>query len=117
MAVLLDLQRPRPLVFDGIAEAVQRADARIAAPGEFHSARRTGADQLVVENVRRHADQKQILFALPDHFMAGGIGDQVGETLHGDGIAVMHVFGNGFRQRNQSRQGILLLICHYGWRK
>ena len=98
-------------------EAVQRADARIAAPGEFHSARRTGTNQLVVENIRRHADQKQILFALPDHFMTGGIGNQVGEPLHGDGVAVMHVFGNGFSQRNQSRQGILLLICHHNWRK
>jgi transketolase C-terminal domain/subunit len=83
-------------------------------PQENFIPRAAPADQLVVENVRRHADQKQILLALPDDFVAGGIGDQVGETLHGDGIAVMHVFGNGFRQRNQSRQGILLLICHYG---
>ncbi len=39
--VLLDLQRPRPAVLDRVAEAVQRADARVAAVGEDELARRS----------------------------------------------------------------------------
>ena len=72
VGMLLDRQRARPAVLDGIAQAVQRADAGIAAPGEDHLLGAAHADQLVVDEVRRHADQREVAAALPDHLVAGG---------------------------------------------
>ena len=56
VAVLLDLEL-RPAVLDRVAEAVQRADAGVAALGEDQLARAAGADHLVVDHVRGHPDQ------------------------------------------------------------
>ena len=53
MAVLVQFQRLRPLLLDGIAQTMQRADARIAAPGEGELSRAAHADQLVVDQVGR----------------------------------------------------------------
>ncbi|MCY1306785.1 hypothetical protein D9M70_566650 [compost metagenome] len=111
MGVFLYLQRPRPLVFDRVAEAVQRADAGIAAPGKFHAARRAHADQLVVENVGRHAHEIEVLAALADHLMARGIGDQMGEAFHGDGIAIPDIVADGLGERNDLRHVSSLRCC------
>jgi len=73
---------------------VQRADAGIAAPREDEFARAPHADELVVDQVGRHADQRKVAPALPDDLMAGGEGDQVGEPFHGHGVAVADVFRN-----------------------
>jgi glutaconate CoA-transferase subunit A len=53
---------------------VQRADARIAAPGEHHLVNAAHADELVVDEVRRHPDQRQALALLADDFVAGAAG-------------------------------------------
>jgi hypothetical protein len=80
-----------------VAEPVQRADAGVAAPGEDQLAGAAGADELVVDEVRRHPDQGQVAAPLPDHLVPGGERDQVGETFHGHGVAVtdrpLHGFG------------------------
>ena len=89
VAPLLDLERPGPALLHRIAEAVQRAHARIAAPGEHQSLDAAHADELVVDQVRRHPHRREVLEARADHGVAGGMGDQVGEPLHGNGIAVM----------------------------
>ena len=57
---------------------------------------RAHADQLVVDQVRRHADQRQALAALADHLVPGGEGDEMGEPFHGDRVAVLHMFFDGF---------------------
>ena len=64
VAVLLDLDRPWPVVLDRVAEAMQRADAGVAAVGEHQPARRAHPDHLVVEEVRRHPDQLELAPAL-----------------------------------------------------
>ena len=92
MAVLLDLELAR---LDRVAEAVQRADARVAAPGEDQLARAAGADQLVVDDVRRHPHERQVALALADDLVPGGDGDQVGEALQRDGVAVVDEVGDG----------------------
>ena len=79
----------------GLAEAVQRADARVAAPGEDQLARAAGADQLVVDDVRGHPHQRQVALALADDLLPGGDRDQVGEALQRDGVAVMDEVGDG----------------------
>ncbi|MCY1237882.1 hypothetical protein D9M72_505940 [compost metagenome] len=111
MGVFLYLQRPRPLVFDRIAEAVQRTDARIAAPGEFHATGSADADQLIIENVRRHAHQEQVLAPLADDFMSGGIGDQMGEALHRNGVAIPDIVADGLGERNDLRHVSSLRCC------
>ena len=101
VAVLLDLERPRPALLVGVAEAVQRADAGIAAPGEHHLLRRAHADQLIVDQVGRHAHQGQVLAALADGLVAGGVGDEVREALEGGGVAVADDLLDGFGKRQE----------------
>ena len=88
VGMLLDLERLRPAILDRVAQAVQRADAGIAAPGEDELVDAAHADELVVDQVRRHADQRQVLAALADDLVAGGVRDQVGEPLHRHGVAI-----------------------------
>ena len=97
--MLLDRERLRPAVLDRVAQPVQRADAGIAAPGEHQLVGAAHADQLVVDQVRRHADQRQVLAALADDLVPGRERDEMGEAFHGDGVAVpdgrFHGFGEG----------------------
>ena len=86
MRVLVDRERMRPAVLDRIAQPVQRTDAGIAAPGERQRARAAHADHLVVDQVRRHADQVQVAPALADDLVPGSERDQVREALQRDGL-------------------------------
>ena len=88
VAVLVELDRSGPAVLDRVAEAVQRADARVAAVGEHELAGGAHPDHLVVEDVRRHPDQLELAPALAQQLVAGGERDQVGEALHRDRVAV-----------------------------
>ena len=85
-------------MLDRVAEPVQRPDARVAAPRKDQLARTAHADHLIVDHVRRHADQSQIALLLTDHFVTGGEGDQVCEPFERDGVAVVDKRGNGFVQ-------------------
>ena len=51
---------PRPAVLHRVAQAMQRSHAGIAAPGKLQLRGAAGADQLIVNQVRRHADQRQV---------------------------------------------------------
>ena len=93
MAVFFDLEGARPAVLDRIAEAMQRADARIAAVGEDELACGPDADQLVVEDVRCHPDQLELGSALADQLVPGGKRDQVREALERDGVAIVDELG------------------------
>ena len=86
--VLLELERRRPAVLDRVAEPVQRADAGVAAPREDELARAAHPDQLVVDDVRRHPDERQVAPLLPDQLVARGVRDQMREALERDGVAV-----------------------------
>jgi hypothetical protein len=113
VAVLLDGERVRPAVLDRVAEAMDRAHAGIAAPREHEARRASHADQLVVEDVGRHADELQVFAALPDHFVSGSEWNQVGETFHRNRLAVAHVASDRVRERHD-------LVRHGGttfWRE
>ena len=45
-----------PSILHRVAQPVQRADARIAAPGKLELRDAARADQLIVNQIRRHAD-------------------------------------------------------------
>src|SRR6185437_14301461 len=55
MAVLLQLERLRPAALDRVTKPVETPYARVAAPREDETARAAHPDQLVVDDVRRHA--------------------------------------------------------------
>ena len=100
VAVLLDLERDGPCVLNRVPEPVQGSDARIACPGEHQLAGAARPDQLVVDDVGRHPDQGQVLTPLPYHLVACGMRDQVGETLHCDGVPVVDGCGDRLGQRH-----------------
>ena len=82
VGVLFDLDGLRPAVFDRIAQAMQRSDARVSAPGEDNLLDAPGSDKLVVDQVRRHAaDHREIALALPDDLVSRGERDQVCEAF------------------------------------
>ncbi len=88
--VLLELERRRPAVLDRVAQPVQRADARVAAPREDELARAAHPDQLVVDDVGRHPHERQVAPPLPDQLVPGRVRDQVREALERDDVAVAH---------------------------
>src|SRR5690606_1177772 len=89
VTVFDQLQRPWPSGLDSITHAVQRADTGVAAPGKNELLDATGTDHLVVDQVRGHADERQITLFLADDLVPGGEGDQVGEAFHRDGVSVL----------------------------
>jgi len=82
--MLFDLERLRPALLDGIPEAMQRADARVASPGENQLLRAAGANQLVVEEIRRHPNQRQVADALTDDLVARRERNEMREALECD---------------------------------
>jgi len=108
MRVLFQFQLLRPAVLDRIAEAVQRADARIAAPRENKLVDAAHADELVVDQVRRHADQSETLAALADDFVAGGMRNKVREAFQRHRVAIANSGLDGLGERRNTRHAILL---------
>ena len=90
VAVFLERERPRPAVLDRVAQPVQRPDAGVAAPREDERRGAAGADQLIVDQVRGHAHEREVAAALADDLVPGRERDQVREALHRDDVAVVH---------------------------
>ena len=88
VAVLLHLEWGGIVVLDPPTDGVQATDARIAEPAEDELAGHAGADHLVVDDVRRHARQRQVALPLADDLVAGREADEVREALDGHGVAV-----------------------------
>ncbi len=103
VTVLLDLERVRPLILDGVAKALQRTDARIAAPRKGQFGHASGADQLVVGEVGRHPYEVQIATTLTDDLVSGRMRNEVGEAFERQRVAVVHVLGDGRFQRGDHR--------------
>ena len=77
-------------MLDGVAEAVEGADVRVAAPGEDELASAAHPYHLLIDQVRRHPDQDQIPPLLTDDLVRAAGRDEVREALKGDRIAVTH---------------------------
>ena len=93
----------RPAVLHRVADAVQRTDAGVAAPREDQLRGAARTDELVVDDVRRHADQRQITAPLADDLVPGRERDQMGEALQRHGVAVVDQPRHGLRQRHDLR--------------
>src|SRR4029077_13723795 len=72
VTVLLQLESTRPTVFDGIAKTVERADSGVTSPGEHELDCAPHAEELVVYEIRVHANQDELAPSLPNDFMARG---------------------------------------------
>ena len=107
VGVLHDLELARPAVLDGVAEAVQRADAGVAAVREGQPACPAHADQLVVDDVRGHADERQLLSALADDLVGGRERHEVREALERELVTVAHQLRDrvGERRMDHGRSG------------
>ena len=82
----------------GVAEAVQRSYAWIASPGESQASGAAHANQLVINQIRRHADQAKIAPLLANDFVSCGGRNQMSKAFERNRIAVMDQFGNSFAQ-------------------
>jgi hypothetical protein len=96
MAPLFDLERTGPAILHRVAKAVQRTDSRVSAPRESQLPCTSGSDQLVVDEIRRHADEGQVPPALADDFVASRKGNEVGKPLQGNAVAVLYMRSNRF---------------------
>ena len=105
--MLLDLERPRPAVLDRVTEAMERSHTGIATPGEDQAFRAATPDHLVVDEIGRHPNQRQVGQPLADDLVAGGERDEVREPFERNGIA----------RRNEPRHGVLEgEEFSHGWR-
>jgi hypothetical protein len=107
--VLLELERRRPALLDGVAQAVQRPDARVAAPGEHQLPRGAGPDQLVVDDIRRHPDEGEVLVSLPDDLVPRRERNEVGESLERHHVAITEKLANCFGKLNYLSQNLLIV--------
>ena len=98
----------RPAVLDRVAETIKRADAWVAAPGKNQLVDAAHADELVVDQVRRHAYQRKALAALADDFVPRGMRNKVGEAFQRHRIAVADGGLDGLGERRNTRHAILL---------
>ena len=79
--VLLEYHLVRHGLFIGVAEAEERAHARVPAPREDELVGTPHPDHLVVDDVRRHPDQGEAADPLADDLGPGGVRDEVGEAF------------------------------------
>ena len=101
VGMFLNGERVRPAILDGVADAMRRADSRIAAPREHKFFGAAHADHLIVDQIRRHADQRQATTLLANDLVACRERDQMCEALHGEGIAIVDVLGDRIMQRQE----------------
>src|SRR5579862_4271084 len=109
--VLGERERLWPAVLHRIAQAMERADAGIAAPGEGEPRSAAHADQLIVDEIGRHADQMQIPPTLAHDFLSGGERDEMGEPLERHAGTVAHVRCNRLLQRQQLHRAYSTTVC------
>ncbi len=108
MRVFFERERSGPALLHRIAQPMQRADARIAAPGENQLRRAARADQLIVDQIRRHADQRQIAAPLTDDLVPRGERNQVCEAFQSHHITVANHFLDGLFEWKNVRQTVIM---------
>jgi hypothetical protein len=82
---------------------MERSDAGVTPPGEHQPGGAACADQLIVDEVRCHAHERQLAASLADDFVPGGEGNEVREALHGDDVPIMDHRLDGVAQRAETR--------------
>ena len=98
VAVLLDLKERltgcKRRRFRASANRVQRADTRVAEPAEDQLRGAPCGNHLVVDQIGRHARQRQVAALLSNDLVPCGKRDAVRESFDGHRIAVVHMRGD-----------------------
>jgi hypothetical protein len=95
-------------LFHRVSQAVQRSNSRIAAPGKNQLRSAARADELIVDQVGRHADERQVPAALPDNFVACREWNQVCEALQSHHITVANHFLDRLLEWKNVRQTVIM---------
>src|SRR5690349_5108178 len=96
MVVLFDRKRRGPVILYSIPQPMQRADSRVATPGKDKLRSASRSDQLIVDQVRSHPNQREIATSLADNLVTGGKGNEVRKSFERDDVSVAHHFLNRF---------------------
>ena len=98
MAVFFNRERRRPAGLYRVAKPVQGTHARISAPGKNQPRSASHPDHLVVNQIRSHANQREVAPPLANQLVPRGKRYQVRESFQRHGIAVVHQFRGRFAQ-------------------
>src|SRR5688572_21979045 len=105
MRMLHRLDSAGVLVLDGVAHAPQQTHPWVSGVGEDYLPGHAHADHLVVDDVRRHAQERQLLETLPDGLVPGSMRNEVRESLEGDGVAAVKVSPDRLGKAQELRHG------------
>src|SRR3546814_3276696 len=100
MPMLIKFELIGPMMFNSIAEPMQRTDTGIAAPGKHQPISTAHADHLVVDDAGRLPDRGGVPSFLTNDFMRCPKGTQMCKTFDRNALAFAynsrtHVFGVG----------------------
>src|SRR5580700_803227 len=107
MGILFERQWIGPALLYGIAKTMQRPNAGIAAPRKYQLRRAPRTDQLIVDQIRSHADQSQIAPFLPDNFVPRGERNEVCEAFQSHYITVANHFLDRLFEWKNVRQTVI----------
>ena len=84
---------------------MQWANAGVAQVAEHHLARYACRDHLIVDQIRRHPNQRQVAQVLANDLMSSGKTDEGSKAFYGNRHPVMDILGDRLFQRES-------FICH-----
>jgi hypothetical protein len=93
--VLLNFEFVRCRVFNGVSKTVQGTRTRIAGPRKHELLGASHSDELVVNDVRRHANEREFATPLADDLVTRRERNQVSKPLQRDSVAIMDLVSNG----------------------
>src|ERR1051326_7442399 len=99
MRVLFNRKRDGHTFFDGAPQAMQRTYPRIAHVAKDELACYPCCDHLIIDEIRGHADKRQIATALANDLVPGGEADEGSEAFDSHGHAIMYICSNGLTKR------------------
>src|SRR2546421_11926598 len=91
--------------FDGTTKAMQWANAGDAQVAEHHLPRYACRHHLIIDQVRRHPNQRQVAAVLANDLMSSGKTDEGSKAFYGNRHPVMDILGDRLFQRES-------FICH-----
>src|SRR5262245_53150695 len=101
MAMLDNLNGMRPTTLHGIAQAMQRADPRIATPRKDQPPGDAHSDHLIEQQIGGHANERQVLPPLANDLVASRVRNQVREAFQSHTVTIANMAFNSFTEREK----------------
>src|SRR6266700_427925 len=105
MGVFFKFKWSGNVFFDGTTKAMQWANAGVAQVAEHHLPRYACRHHLIVDQVRRHPNQRQVAAVLANDLMSSGKTDEGSKAFNSNRHPVMDILGDRLFQRES-------FICH-----